>query len=126
MKHHVTVHQLATGHGAYLNVRDLLPMGVSGLAVWAGVEGAEAGPNHAVVCLALTPAVAVGREPGIRTFSVLCFDLLSEFTRWRARFGMQYETLYLITPAGLEKLAPLPAETIPHPPSQPPAGSSDA
>jgi hypothetical protein len=120
MRNDVHVRQLSTGHGAYLNVRDLIPHGISGFAVWSAVGSAETEPNEPVVCLALSPALGLS-DPSIRRFSVLCFDMLSEFKRWRERFGMQYETLYLITPAGLEKLAPLPAETIP----QPASGSSD-
>jgi hypothetical protein len=125
MKHHVTVHQLSTGRGAYLNVRDLKPVGAGGFDVWAAVGSAEADPMESVYAIVLHAPVAMASAPGFRRFHLMCFDTLAQFTRWREREGMRYESLYLITPAGLERLAPLPAETIPSPDPSPDSGSSD-
>ncbi len=114
MRSYVTVHQLATGHGAYLNVRDLYPVGAAGFDVWGSVMSPEVRPDANVAALVLgTPVCTSPKDPGIRTFHLMSFDDLTQFNHWRAQEGMRFERIYLITPNGLELLAPK-GEELPH------------
>ena len=101
MRHTVTVHQLATtGEGAFLNVRDLVPYGVSGFDVWGSSLNPETTDTN-VAALALDYT----GDDGV-VFHLVIVDTLKDFTRWLDTDGQRYSTVYLITPSGLQLVKP--------------------
>lgn len=99
MKHHVTVHQLSTGHGAFLNVRDLHP----GLCVWGCSLNPETQTDTPVAALALEQ----GQEGEIVLFALVVADNLGEFNRWLVTEATHFTIIYLITPQGLQVVSKL-------------------